>query len=188
LTRFRALDINNGVALCLRGLAGVAVDFGALETAARFLGAAEALAERAGVVEDVADREQSEAALNAVRSGLGKARADACWTAGKSLSMDAALAEALAFANARLSTNPVSELTPREQAVARLIARKLTNPQIAAELGVAERTVDTHVSHILHKLGIASRHAIAGRIGESGAVERSSLRAGTTPSERTTYT
>jgi predicted ATPase/DNA-binding SARP family transcriptional activator/DNA-binding CsgD family transcriptional regulator len=188
LTRFRALDINNGVALCLRGLAGVAVDFGALETATRFLGAAEALAERSGVVEDVADREQSEAALNAVRAGLGKARADACWTAGKNLSMDAALAEALAFANARLSTNPVSELTPREQAVARLIARKLTNPQIAAELGVAERTIDTHVSHILHKLGIASRHAIAERIGESSTVERSSLRAGTTPSERTTYT
>jgi DNA-binding NarL/FixJ family response regulator len=86
--------------------------------------------------------------------------------------MDDAVAEALDFANARLYTDPVSDLTPREQAVAQLIARKLTNPQIATELGVAERTIDTHVSRILHKLGVASRHAIAERIGERDVAGR----------------
>jgi DNA-binding NarL/FixJ family response regulator len=75
--------------------------------------------------------------------------------------MDAAIAEALAFADAKPNGDFLAGLTPREQAVARLVARGLTNPQIAAELGAAERTIDTHVSRILRKLGVSSRHAIA---------------------------
>jgi DNA-binding NarL/FixJ family response regulator len=53
-------------------------------------------------------------------------------------------------------------LTPREQEVAELIARGLTNRQIAAELIVAERTVDAHVYNMLSKLGFRSRAQVAG--------------------------
>jgi non-specific serine/threonine protein kinase len=169
LARFQALQINNGVALCLRGLAGVAVDIGRLEAATRFLGAADTLAERAGVVEDVADREQSESTVAAARARLGAARFATIWAAGKSLSIEAAVAEAMAFVDASLFADPVAALTPREHAVAQLIARGLTNPQIAAELGVAERTIDTHVSHVLRKLGVASRHDIAGRLSDDNS-------------------
>jgi DNA-binding NarL/FixJ family response regulator len=48
-------------------------------------------------------------------------------------------------------------LISREREVAMLVARGLTNHQIAEELRIASRTADTHVSHILHKLGLASR-------------------------------
>ncbi|HEX7103965.1 MAG TPA: tetratricopeptide repeat protein [Nitrolancea sp.] len=172
LTRFQELKIHNGVALCLRGIAGVAVGIGRLEAATRFLGAADTLAERAGVVEDLADREQSQAALAAGRAGLAAVRFATIWSAGKSLSIDDAVAQALAFADAKLYADPVSSLTPREQAVARLVAHKLTNPQIAAELGTSERTIDTHVSRILHKLGIASRRDIANRLDNFGGADR----------------
>ncbi|HEX3724275.1 MAG TPA: tetratricopeptide repeat protein [Nitrolancea sp.] len=168
LTLFQNLQINNGVALCLRGLAGVAVGIGRLETAARFLGAAETLAERAGVVEDTADREQSQSALAAARAGLGEAHFAAAWSAGKSLSVDAAIEDALAFGDA----DPLPYLTPGEQKVACLVARGLTNGQIAAELGVAARTIDTHVSHILHKLGVPSRHDIADQLSDTDAADR----------------
>jgi len=53
------------------------------------------------------------------------------------------------------------ELTTREWEVARLVARGWSNRQIAGELVVSDRTVDTHVSHILHKLGLVSRAQIA---------------------------
>ena len=53
------------------------------------------------------------------------------------------------------------ELSPRERHVARLIANGWTNRQIGAELGVSERTVDTHVRHVLHKLGAVKRAQIA---------------------------
>jgi DNA-binding NarL/FixJ family response regulator len=54
-----------------------------------------------------------------------------------------------------------TELTPREWDVAKLVARGNFNRQIADELVVSERTVDTHVSHILRKLGLVSRAQIA---------------------------
>jgi DNA-binding NarL/FixJ family response regulator len=52
-------------------------------------------------------------------------------------------------------------LTPREREVAGLVARGLANHQIASELYLSERTIETHVSKILRKLGLASRAQIA---------------------------
>ena len=49
------------------------------------------------------------------------------------------------------------ELTPREQEVLDLVARGYANKRIALELGIAEKTVKTHVSHVLAKLGVSDR-------------------------------
>jgi DNA-binding NarL/FixJ family response regulator len=48
-------------------------------------------------------------------------------------------------------------LTRREQEVAALLARGLTNREIAGELSIAERTAETHVCNILSKLGLTRR-------------------------------
>jgi NarL family two-component system response regulator LiaR len=48
-------------------------------------------------------------------------------------------------------------LTPRELEVLRLIARGRSNKRIALELGVAEKTVKTHVGHVLAKLDLSDR-------------------------------
>jgi DNA-binding CsgD family transcriptional regulator len=52
-------------------------------------------------------------------------------------------------------------LTPAEQAVARLVADGLTNPQIGERLYISRRTVHTHLLHIFTKLDITSRAQLA---------------------------
>ena len=50
-------------------------------------------------------------------------------------------------------------LTPREIEVLGLVASGMTNAQIAKELFVSPRTVETHLTSIYHKLGVSSRAA-----------------------------
>ena len=59
------------------------------------------------------------------------------------------------------AAEPMGNLTRREQEVAVLVARGLTNRQISTELGISERTAGNHVARILRKLGLRSRAQIA---------------------------
>jgi NarL family two-component system response regulator LiaR len=49
------------------------------------------------------------------------------------------------------------DLTPRERDVLRLMVEGLANKQIAQRLGIGEKTIKTHVSRVLAKLGVADR-------------------------------
>ena len=68
-----------------------------------------------------------------------------------------------AFAEAPpASTDPeLEQLTPREREVLRLIARGYTYKEVARELGIGTKTVETHVSSVLRKLQLSSRHQLA---------------------------
>jgi NarL family two-component system response regulator LiaR len=62
-------------------------------------------------------------------------------------------------------------LTPREQEVLGLIARGLPNKLIARELEISEKTVKTHVGHVLAKLGVTDRTQAALQAVRRGLVE-----------------
>lgn len=51
----------------------------------------------------------------------------------------------------------LSELTERETEVLTLVAKGLTNAEIAAQLGIGDATVKTHVAHVLMKLDLRDR-------------------------------
>ncbi len=64
-----------------------------------------------------------------------------------------------------------SPLTPREHEVLRLVARGMPNKRIAAELGIAEKTVKAHVGSLLRKLDVDDRTQAALRAVREGWAE-----------------
>jgi DNA-binding NarL/FixJ family response regulator len=61
----------------------------------------------------------------------------------------------------------LSRLTPREREVVMLIARGHTYREASAELGISVKTLESHMSNIFKKLGVASRHQLAAQFGAS---------------------
>ncbi|HEX5936962.1 MAG TPA: response regulator transcription factor [Actinomycetota bacterium] len=71
----------------------------------------------------------------------------------------------------RTSPPELSRLTEREVEVLRMMARGLSNGEIATKLFVSETTVKTHVAHVLSKLGVRDRVQAVVLAYESGVVQ-----------------
>jgi non-specific serine/threonine protein kinase len=168
------------VAECFEGLAGIAAAQGQAAQAAQLFGAADALREVIGTPLSPVGRAECEPGLAAARAALGERTFAAAWAEGRAMPLEDTVAEAMAVGAAPAKTpgsapaspedhgfrgKPAS-LSQREREVAALIAQGLTNRQIAAQLAMSRRTADTHVSHILGKLGLASRAQIAARLAD----------------------
>ena len=108
------------------------------------------------------------------RDTLGDAAFDTAAEQGKRMSIDAAVAFALdqaepAAAPRRPSPVGSAELTKRELEVAELVARGLSNKEIAQTLVLSTRTAEGHVARLLDKLGFESRARVAAWVAERRA-------------------
>ena len=147
--------------------------------AARLWGAVEGMEEVYGVHVSpmVLSSFNYEGCLAAARSQLDEEIWSGTWAEGKAMPLERALEYALSEGEEEHETptlvavpeqqqppaadEPTERLTPREREVALLVARGLTNRQIASELSVSRNTVNNHVARILRKLGLRSRAQIA---------------------------
>ena len=165
LTLQRDSGNRQGVAECLAGLAGVSLDAGELELAARLLGASAAALEAIGAPLAPADQVVVAADIASGRLRLGEAAWEVAWSEGQTVPLAQLVEETLTSSPPVTSprsgnSSQTALLSRREQEVAALVARGLTNRAIAENLTIGERTVETHVSHILAKLDFTSRAQI----------------------------
>jgi non-specific serine/threonine protein kinase len=160
------------VAGALAGLAGVAVARSRPVRAARLLAAAEAAYATVGMPIFPRDRPTHDRAVAAARAVLGDERFAAAWEAGRALSLEHAVAEALALADADMAPDPASAhgLSPRELEVLRLLAQHRTDKEIAEALFISPRTIQTHVERIRAKLGVENRREAAAEAVRRGLV------------------
>ena len=161
----------------LHGLAGVAGSLGQPLHAARLWGAAEGMEEaygvyRAPVTLQITDYENR---LAAARAQVDEETWSRAWEEGKAMPLGRAIEYALSEGEERdppamvavpaqqqsPADEPTESLTSREQEIAVLVARGLTNRRIASELSISERTVENHVRKTLKKLGFSRRAHIA---------------------------
>jgi predicted ATPase/DNA-binding NarL/FixJ family response regulator len=168
LDSMRKLDDPMGVVLCLDALAWIDAAHDQAHRALTLLAAADAAWAAIPATPQPVLREHHDAALAAARDAVPESAFAAAVAEGSAMSQAQAIACALgepAQPKARSDAGPAAAhprpLTRREQDVAVLVARGLSNGEIAGELVISARTVETHVQHIMDKLGVGTRAQIA---------------------------
>jgi non-specific serine/threonine protein kinase len=168
LRSMRVIDDPIGVAGCLDALAWIAAAQKKAAQAAILFGAAEAAWAAISAVLQPGLRAHHDTALDVAQAGLPGREYRAAFAKGSAMGE----AEAIAFALGEsprpaprsddgLADASPGPLTRREHDVAVLVARGLSNSQIAGALVISVRTVETHVQHIMDKLDCRTRAQIA---------------------------
>ena len=167
LAMFQHLESTRGIIDCLDGLAGVLGAEHKPERAAQLFGAAEQLREtfRIGLTVAYPDQMEYDRYKASVRSQLTEEAFGVAWAEGRTMTLEQAIEYALESSESPETFKPLKEkfggLTAREREVAIHVAQGKSNREIAEEMVVGVRTVETYVSRILNKLGFDSRVQIA---------------------------
>jgi len=165
-----------GMAVWLEAMAGLLASCDAFEEAACVLGAVESLRERGAFPVHTHERAQIEPTVTLIRTHLNADRLAASWARGSLMGLppivDLVLVKAERAVSALGAAPPAQppavpvlfagvRLTPREQHVVQLLVQRLSDKEIATRLSISPRTASTHVTAILGKLGVRSRHDVA---------------------------
>src|SRR6266487_2895498 len=165
----REVGANLSIRYNLERLAAVVAVQGDPAWAAHLWGATEALRETMGTPIPPVYRADYDRAVAAARAQLSEKDFAAAWTQGRLMTPEQALA-AKAIIPTPFPTKPTSTplmkssphpagLSAREVEVLRLVAQGLTNEQVAEQLVISARTVNTHLTSIYGKIQVSSRSA-----------------------------
>jgi predicted ATPase/DNA-binding CsgD family transcriptional regulator len=164
----REIGNKQGLVECLAALAGLAFEWSTAERAVELLGAASAALDELGAPLAPADAADFARDLARGKASLPSAAWAAAELRGRILGLGPALELAQPAAvlpgpvdGAATPSTSNGVLSPRESEVVALIARGLSNREIAAALTISEKTAANHVEHILTKLDLRSRAQIA---------------------------
>jgi len=164
LAAHQAEQNRSGMMECLIGLASVAVERGLPAVSVRLFAAAIALRGQRSASVWPAKRMEVEPYLDLAKAGLTETEIQGEQAAGRTMSLDQAVhyAQNLLVTPeiARSSEEKPDSLTRREREIAALIGQGKTNGEIAKELVLSKRTIETHVGKILSKLVLSNRSQV----------------------------
>ena len=165
LRLFRDLGATVRIVECLEGFVHLAVATKDFVQAQRLAGLTSAQRHKLSVRLSPGESAALEPSLRRAQQALGKSKAAAEWAQGATMSLDEGVEYALAagWSSVPQALRRAREqvLTVRESEVAAAVASGSTNRQIANQLVIAERTVETHLERIYSKLDIHSRLQLA---------------------------
>jgi predicted ATPase/DNA-binding CsgD family transcriptional regulator len=157
-------DDHLGLVETLETLGGLLIDEGRARRGLPLLAAATTAREGLGSPLRPMEADRIAGWVATGREHLGE-QAQTAWERGAGLSIEEAASMARRGRGPR--RRPAfgwPSLTPAERNVADLVARGLTNPEIAARLGVSAGTIKDHVSSALRKLGVRTRAELAAAV------------------------
>jgi DNA-binding CsgD family transcriptional regulator len=159
------LDERTGIALSLETLAWISASSREFERSARLHGAALSVWESIPKHLPEPFQQHARRCEHVTRRAIGRKRHTRLFEQGRRLDRAAAVTLGLEQKQRSTTTTRVQgtgvPLSERELEVAELVAKGLTDREIAAELVIAQRTAESHVQHILTKMGFRSRSQIA---------------------------
>jgi DNA-binding CsgD family transcriptional regulator len=172
-----AEDLSEPVALAraLIGFAGLAVVEGQQRRGLLLVGAAEQLREAYLSPLSPAERSDLDRRLELPRRLLGDEAVELLIKDGRALGIEKAVELARASAVPRVRAATQGVLTTREQEIAVLVGRGLSNREIGERLSITRRTVAAHVEHLLSKLGYTSRTEVGVWAAEHGLLSGKTL-------------
>ena len=163
-----ALDDRRGLAALIETLAWIACDWRDAVRAATLLGCAQSLRESMAIPLLAPYVVRHKACEERTRELKGDAWFDRALLTGMAMSVGDGVDYVLGQAEPKPARPPAKSqtaLSRRELEIARLLAEGLTNREIASRLFISRRTVDTHVTNMLNKLGVSSRTQLARWVG-----------------------
>jgi non-specific serine/threonine protein kinase len=165
-----AVDNKVGIALAIEGFAWIGASTGRAERAARLLGGVQTLWEGIPATLNPHVGSYHDSCVADARSALGDREFDRVYRDGRGMVTEELISLALEEKRPAVPSSAEkrssAELTPREGEIAALVAEGLSNRDIASKLVISQRTAETHVEHILTKLGFTSRAQIAAWVVE----------------------
>lgn len=177
--RYKALEVQDqigdqlGLLASLDSLAALALDVDRTEFAVRLLAAAEAGRRATGAMRVPAVQREIKATIERAVACLSANSYQDAWDQGSKMTPTQATSYAIRGRGSKMRPSQGwDSLSRAERDLLKLVIEGMTNQEISEKLFVSLRTVTTHLTHIFHKVGVATRRELVREASQRSPIDQ----------------